>query len=231
MKKTLLFACAIAAMLVSCGDKETKTTDATETKEAETIVLPDSTECVKSAEVVYVDLDAMFKSSKIYAKEGKSLEEKIEAFQKKMIQKQEDFDKRQQGLVYEQNKIQQEGQKLNSDYQKGLITTLTAQTKGEQLEKRAQNAQANAAALQKQFEQEAATLQKEEQELAEANAVLQNRFTELVKLAIDEVNADGRYKMIVNSMMVIDAAEGLNISSLVLAKVDELYAKGAVLTE
>jgi outer membrane protein len=85
--------------------------------------------------------------------------------------------------------------------------------------------------LQKQFEQEAATLQKEEQELAEANAVLQNRFTELVKLAIDEVNADGRYKMIVNSMMVIDAAEGLNISSLVLAKVDELYAKGAVLTE
>lgn len=231
MKKTLLFAFAMAAMLVSCGDKESKATDAVETKEEEKIVLPDSTECVKSAEVVYVDLDAMFKSSKIYTKEGKPLEEKIEAFQKKMIEKQEDFAKREQGLVYEQNKIAQEGQKLNSDYQKGLITTLTAQTKGEQLEKRAQNAQANAAALQKQFEQEAEVLQKEEKELAEANAVLQNRFTELVKLAIDEVNADGRYKMIVNSMMVIDAADGLNISSLVLNKVDELYDKGAVITE
>jgi hypothetical protein len=34
--------------------------------------------------------------------------------------------------------------------------------------------------------------------------------------------------MIVNSMMVIDAVEGLDISSLVLAKIDELYEKGAI---
>ena len=229
MKKTLLFACAIAAMLVSCGKKEANTA-IVEGAEKQTVVLADSVECVKSAEVVYVDLDAMFKSSKIFANEGKPLEDKIAAFQKKMVEKQEDFSKREQALAYEQNKIGQEGAKLQSDYQKGLITTLNAQTKGEQLEKRAQNVQASAAALQKQFEQEAETLQKEEQALAEEQAVLENRFRELLDKAIAEINADGRYKMIVNSMMVIDAADGLNISSLVLAKIDELY-EGDALTK
>ena len=131
-------------------------------------------------------------------------------------------------MVYEQNKISQEGQKLQSDYQKGLITTLNAQSKGEQLEKRAQNVQAGMAALQKQAQQDAETLQKEEQSLAEENVVLENRFRELLNKALKDINADGRYKMIVNSMMVVDAAEGLNISSLVLSKIDELYEKGAL---
>ncbi len=229
MKKTFLFACAIAAMMVSCGNSEAKSGDMSEGAE-ETIVLSDSTQCVKSADVVYVDLDAMFKSSKIFAKEGQPLQEKMEAFQKKMIEKQDELAKTEQGLVYEQNKISQDGAKLQSDYQKGLITTLNAQTKGEQLEKRAQNLQSNMAALQKRVQQESEKLQKEEQALAEENMVLENRFRELLQQAIAEINADGRYKMIVNSMMVVDAADGLNISSLVLAKIDELYEKG-VLTE
>jgi outer membrane protein len=67
--------------------------------------------------------------------------------------------------------------------------------------------------------------------LAEEHAVLENRFAELLKLAIEDINADGRYKMIVNSMVVVDAADGLNISSLVLAKIDELYEAGAVTQE
>lgn len=229
MKKTFLFACAIAAMMVSCGNTEAKSGDTSEGAE-ETIVLSDSTQCVTSADVVYVDLDAMFKSSKIFAKEGQPLQEKMEAFQKKMIEKQDELAKTEQGLVYEQNKISQDGAKLQSDYQKGLITTLNAQTKGEQLEKRAQNLQSNMAALQKRVQQESEKLQKEEQALAEENMVLENRFRELLQQAIAEINADGRYKMIVNSMMVVDAADGLNISSLVLAKIDELYEKG-VLTE
>ena len=227
MKKTLMFACVAAAMLVSCGANAGDSNTSNEAGE-EKIVLADSTECVKSAAVAYVDLDAMFKSSKIYAKEGKPLEKRIEDFQKKMVSKQEDLAKREQGLVYEQNKISQEGQKLQSDYQKGLITTLNAQSKGEQLEKRAQNVQAGMAALQKQAQQDAEALQKEEQTLAEENAVLENRFRELLTKALKDINADGRYKMIVNSMMVVDAAEGLNISSLVLSKIDELYTKGAL---
>jgi len=227
MKKTLLFACAIAAMLVACGDKESKANKTTDQAE-ENIVLADSIQCVSSADVVYVDLDAMFKSSKIFAKEGKPLEQKLEEFQKKMVEKQDDLAKREQSLAYEQNKISQEGAKLQSDYQKGLITTLNAQTKGEQLEKRAQNLQASVAALQKQAQQDAETLQKEEQALAEEHTVLENRFRDLLDKSIKEINADGRYKMIVNSMMVVDAADGLNISSLVLAKIDALYESGAL---
>lgn len=227
MKKTLMFACVAAAMLVSCGGNDGASNTASEAGE-EKVILADSTECAKSAEVAYVDLDAMFKSSKIFAKEGKPLEKRIEDFQKKMVSKQEDLAKREQGLAYEQNKVQQEYQKLQSDYQKGLITTLNAQSKGEQLEKRVQNAQASLAALQKQAQQDAEALQKEEQSLMEENVVLENRFRELLNKALKDINADGRYKMIVNSMMVVDAAEGLNISSLVLSKIDELYEKGAL---
>ena len=227
MKKTLMFACVAAAMLVSCGGNNGESNTNSENGD-EKLILADSTECVKSAEVAYVDLDAMFKSSKIFAKEGKPLEKRVEDFQKKMASKQEDFAKREQGLVYEQNKVQQEYQKLQSDYQKGLITTLNAQSKGEQLEKRAQNAQAGIAALQKQIQQEGETLQKEEQTLAEEHAVLENRFRELLSKSLKEINADGRYKMIVNSMMVVDAADGLDISSLVLSKIDELYEKGVL---
>ncbi|MEE0863900.1 MAG: OmpH family outer membrane protein [Alistipes sp.] len=227
MKKRVFFMCAVVAMLVACGDKEAKTA-AIEGAEADVIMLPDSTECVKSGDVVYVDMDAMFKSSKIYLKEGKPLEERLQAYEKKAIEAQEDLAKREQGLVYEQNRLQQDGAKLQSDYQKGLITTLNAQTKSEELEKRARNIEASMAALQKSIQQEGEKLQQEEQQLAEESAVLQNRFTDLLQKAISEINADGRYKMIVNSMMVIDAADGLNISSLVLSKIDELYEAGAL---
>lgn len=227
MKKTLLFAFAAAAMLVSCADKETKSADV-QTESEEVVELPDAKECVESAEVVYVDLDAMFKSSKIFAAEGKPLEEKVAAFEKKMVSTQEELAQREQGLAYEQNKISQEGAKLESDYAKGLITTLNAQAKGEELQKRAQNLQASVASLQQKAQKDAEVLQKEEQELANEHAVLENRFRELLNLAIKEVNADGRYKMIVNSMMVVDSVEGLNISSLVLTKIDELYEAGAI---
>ena len=42
--------------------------------------------------------------------------------------------------------------------------------------------------------------------------------------AIDEINADGAYKMIVNASALLDASEDLDITSVVLAKVNELYA-------
>ena len=161
MKKTLLFAFTIAAMLVSCADKETeketKSTDA-QTESEEVAELPEATECVESAEVVFVDLDAMFKSSKIFAAEGKPLEEKVAAFEKKMISTQEELAQREQGLAYEQNKIAQDEAKLQADYAKGLITTLNAQTKGEELQKRAQNLQSSEAAYQQKGQKDAEAL-------------------------------------------------------------------------
>ena len=45
---------------------------------------------------------------------------------------------------------------------------------------------------------------------------------------IDEINADGRYKMIINAVSVVDADPALNISNLVLERVDALYEAGAL---
>lgn len=230
MKKRLLFAVAIAALFASCAGDKTNTSDV-QTEGEELVVLSDSTECVKSGDIVYVDLDAMFKSSKIFAAEGKPLEAKVEAFQKKMMEKQEELTQLGQNIAYEENRINQEGAKAQADYQKGLMTTLNFQTKMQDLEKRAQNLQANMTAYQQKQQKATEELQAEEQALAEEHTVLENRFAELLKSAVGEINADGRYKMIVNSMVVVDSAEGLNISSLVLAKIDELYEAGALTKE
>ena len=43
--------------------------------------------------------------------------------------------------------------------------------------------------------------------------------------AIKEVNADGQFKMIINATALLDAADALDLSDIVLAKVNELYAK------
>ena len=74
------------------------------------------------------------------------------------------------------------------------------------------------------MQSEAQTLQTEEQALAEEQMVLMNKFQNLTRRAIAEINADGRYKMILNAVSVVDADPTLNISDLVLKKVDELYA-------
>jgi outer membrane protein len=54
--------------------------------------------------------------------------------------------------------------------------------------------------------------------------VLMNKFQNLSRRAINELNADKRYKMIVNAVSVVDADPTLNISDIVLKRVDELYA-------
>ena len=104
-----------------------------------------------------------------------------------------------------------EATQLQEKYQKGLITTADAQKQQQSIEKRATNFQSST--------------QKEAQTLEEENYVFQNRTTDLMMRAIKEVNADGKYKMIVNATSLLDAAESLDISDAVLAKINELYAK------
>ena len=79
-------------------------------------------------------------------------------------------------------------------------------------------------ALQSTVQTEGAALQTEEQQLAEEQMVLMNKFQDLTRRAIDEINGDKRYKMIVNAVSVVDAEPSLNISDIVLKKVDELYS-------
>ncbi len=224
MKKSLLFALAAVAMLSACNnaDEAKKSGEATSTTEVTTV------ECVASGDVVYMDLDFMLASSKLYAAEGKALEAKMQEFQTRAAAAQEGWTKSEQSLAAEYNKLQNDAVKLQQDYEKGLITTLNAQQKGEELAKKEQSIQTRMNTLQSTVQKEGEQLAKDEQALAEEQLVIMNRFQELTRKALEEINADKRYKMILNATSVIDADPTLDISSLVLKKVDELYEAGAL---
>lgn len=225
MKKSLLFALAAVAMLGACNNAE-KAEKSSEATNSNTEVL--TVECVASGDVVYMDLDFMLASSKLYAAEGKALEAKMQEFQTRAVATQEGWAQKEQSLASEYNKLQNDAVKLQDDYQKGLITTLNAQQKGEELAKKEQSIQSRMSTYQSTVQKESEQLAKEEQELAEEQMVLMNRFQELTRKALEEINADKRYKMILNAASVIDADPTLNISSLVLEKIDELYAAGTL---
>ena len=157
----------------------------------------EATEQVNGSDIAYVSVEYVLAESDIYKTEGVALQEKTNKAQSSWAQKEKN--------------INYEAQQLQEKYQKGLMTTADFQQKGQALEKRAANFQTAA--------------QKEAQSLDEENYVLQNRTQDLIMRAIKEVNADKKYKMIVNATSLLDAAESLDISDAVLAKINELYAK------
>ena len=154
------------------------------------------TEVIGGGDLAYVRVDYVLAQSEIYKTEGVALQEKTQKAQNSWAQKEKN--------------LQLEAAQLQEKYQKGLITTADAQKQQQSIEKRATNFQTNT--------------QKEAQTLDEENYVFQNRTTDLIMRAIKEVNADGKYKMIVNATSLLDAAESLDISETVLAKVNEMYA-------
>ncbi|MBR5877409.1 MAG: OmpH family outer membrane protein [Alistipes sp.] len=155
------------------------------------------TETINGGDLAYVRVDYVLAESEIYKTEGVALQEKTQKAQNSWAQKEKN--------------LQLEATQLQEKYQKGLITTADAQKQQQSIEKRATNFQSST--------------QKEAQTLEEENYVFQNRTTDLMMRAIKEVNADGKYKMIVNATSLLDAAESLDISDAVLAKINELYAK------
>ena len=222
MKKSLLSILAMSLMMVSCGAKsenkvEVENTDTTEVK---------GVECVASGDVVFIDLDYIMATSKFYAVEGVALETKAQNFQQKSITMQENWAKKEQNLATEYNKLQAEAAKLEEEYAKGLITTLNAQKKQEEIQAKANSIQTKMNNFQTTVQTEGQELQKEEQALNEEQMVLMNRFKSLATKAIDEINADRRYKMIINAVSVVDADPSLNISDLVLERVNVLYEAG-----
>lgn len=225
MKKSLLSILAMSLMMVSCGGAkseskvEVESTDATEVQ---------GVECVASGDVVFIDLDYIMAASKFYATEGVALETKVQNFQQKSLTMQESWAKKEQNLANEYNKLQSEAAKLESDYAKGLITTLNAQKKQEEIQTKANSIQTKMNNFQTTVQTEGQELQKEEQALNEEQLVLMNRFKDIASKAIDEINADRRYKMIINAVSVVDADPTLNISDLVLERVDALYEAGAL---
>lgn len=147
--------------------------------------------------VAYVQVDAVLANSEMSKTEGVALREKTE--------------KAQNGWAQKERNLQNEMGALNEKYQKGLITTRDAQTKQEELQAKASQYQ-NAA-------------QKEAKELEEENAVFQNRMLDLLGRTIREINADGKYTMIINASALLDADTTLDISAKVLEKFNELYKK------
>ena len=150
---------------------------------------------VNTSDVAYVHVEAVLAQSELFLTEG-------DALQKKTEKAQESWAKKGQNLEYEAAKLQEK-------YQKGLITTANAQAEQQKLEQRA-------AALQQ-------AQQKEAQALEEENYVFTNRAQDLLRRAVEAVNSDRRYKLIINASALIDADTTLNISEQVLAKVNELY--------
>ena len=151
---------------------------------------------VVSSDIAYVQVEAVLAQSDLYKTEGAALQEKTEKAQKSWAQ-------REKGL-------QAEAAQLQEKYQKGLITSRDAQTQQENIQKKAASYQTNA--------------QKEAQTLDEENYVFTNRAQDLLQRAVQEINADKKYKLIINATALIDADTALNISPVVLAKVNELYA-------
>ncbi len=151
---------------------------------------------VGTGDIAYVQVEAVLAQCDLFLNEGKALQEKTEKAQKSWAQR-------------EQN-LQAEAAQLQEKYQKGLITTRDAQATQESIQKRVASYQANA--------------QKEAQSLDEENYVFTNRAQDLLHRAVQEINADKRYKLIVNASALIDADTALDITAAVLAKVNELYA-------
>lgn len=155
-----------------------------------------ATETVTGGDVAYVRVEYVLAESEIYKTEGVALQEKTQKAQNSWAQKE-------QNLQYEATQLQEK-------YQKGLITTADAQRQQESIEKKITNYQTSA--------------QKEAETLDEENYVFSNRVNDLILRAIQDINADKKYKMVINSTSLLDADPSLDISDTVLAKVNELYA-------
>lgn len=151
---------------------------------------------VGSSDVAYVQVEAVLAQSDLFLTEGKALQEKTEKAQ-------QSWAKKQQGLQYEAAQLQEK-------YQKGLITSFDAQKQQEALQRRAANLES--------------AVQKEGQTLDEENYVFTNRGRDLLMRAVQEVNADKRYRLIINASALIDADTTLDITPAVLEAVNRLYA-------
>ena len=151
---------------------------------------------IGSSDIAYVQVEAVLAQCDLFLNEGKALQEKTQQAQKSWAQKAQN--------------LQSAAAQLQEKKQKGQITTNDAQAQQQSIEKRVAAYQSSA--------------QKEAQALDEENYVFTNRAQDLLHRAVQDINADKKYKMIVNSTALIDADTTLNITPAVLAKVNELYA-------
>ena len=168
------------------------------TKTTETAAAAEeATREIGSSDIAYVQVEAVLAQCDLFLNEGKALQEKTEKAQKSWAQKEKN--------------LQYEAAQLQEKYQKGLITTADAQATQKSIEQRVAAYQNSA--------------QKEAQTLEEENYVFTNRAQDLLQRAVQAINGDKRYKLIINASALIDADTTLNITPAVLAEVNRLYAE------
>ena len=147
---------------------------------------------VVSSDIAYIQVEAVLAQCDLYQKEGVALQEKTQKAQKSWAQREQS--------------LQAEAAQLQEKFDKGLITTRDAQAQQVSIQKKVASYQANA--------------QKEAQSLDEENFVFTNRAQDLLHRAVKEINADGKYKLIINASALIDADSTLDITPAILAKVN-----------
>lgn len=208
MKKIFLTLFVAAATLVSCGDNTTK--PAADAAQGETTIVADSTVITMPAgDIAYLKVEEIGYTCKLFQTEGVALNDKIN---KAM----ETFAQKEKNLQAEDSRIQKAYVELQEKYSKRLITSFEAQKQQESLESRAKKMQQDIQYLQTSYQKEAAAMQEELN-------VLNNRIADYITKAVDELNADGRYKMIIDATMLVNASAELDMTAAVLAKVNELY--------
>ncbi len=227
MKKSFMFALAAASMMVACGgsDKtEGNKAEATEVASATTNTIAATDNYITSGELVFVDVLDVMNRSKLYADEFAALEQKVTAFQQKAYNLQQGWAEKEQKLATDYNKLQEEATKIQEKYDSRLMTSLEYQNKMTEIQNKGNNLQQQITTFESEVQANSQVMAQEEQQLNEEQVVLMNKFSDLMNRAIEDINSDKRYKMIVTKDAVLDATEELNISNLVLSRVDELYA-------
>lgn len=213
MKKIFITALACLAF-VGCNNEEAAKGTENEGQNTENEVTENETSQTEEmvapkGEYVFVDVAYVISESDIVKTEGKKLEEKGKGLEEKGQKLQDKFAKGEQGVQYEM-------QKLNEKYQKGLITTRDAEAKQEELQKRMTY-------LQNQAQKELPAFQNEMANFQEEMVVFNNRVNDFILRAVQDINADKKYKMVINASAVLDYDKSYDITSIVLAKVNELY--------
>ena len=147
-------------------------------------------QAVGSSDIAFVQVEAVLAQSDLFQSEGAALQEKTK--------------KAQEGWAKKERDLQSKAAQLQEKYQKGLITTANAQSEQEKIQRQIANYQSVA--------------QKEAQTLDEENYVFTNRAQDLIHRAVQELNADKKYKLILNATSLVDADSLLDITPLVLAE-------------
>ncbi len=186
-------------VFIACAALAMYACTATQPTETTTLITEDEASATTApvSDIAYVDVDLALSQCDIFNTEGVALQQKTEKAQTSWSQK--------------EKKLQSDAAALQDKYQRGLITTANAQLEQEKLQKRATQYQNSA--------------QKELQKLDEENTVFTNRTRDLIRRAVEEINADKQYKLIVNAASLIDADTTLNITNRVVEVVNRLYAE------